>query len=61
MEHDVGKRHVSEIDERPRGILLHRGDDVEKDFGEEDENDVNDPCAFVVDPVSVSVEASRLV
>lgn len=61
VEHEIRKGHVAKIDEGPGSVLLHSGDDVEEDFGEKDENDVDDPGAFVVDPISVGVETCGLV
>lgn len=61
VEHDVRQGHVSEVDEGPGSVLLHGGDDVEQDFGEEDEDDVDDPGTLVVDPVGVGVESGGLV
>ena len=29
VKHDIRKSHVTEIDEGPRGVLLHGGDDIE--------------------------------
>lgn len=61
VEHDVRERHVAQVDKRPRRVLLHGGDHIEQDLGKEDEDDVDDPGALVVDPVGIGVKASGLV
>jgi hypothetical protein len=46
VEHEVGARHVREVDEGPRCFLRHAGHDVKQDLAEEDEDDVDGPRAW---------------
>jgi len=43
VEHEVGGGHVRRVNERPRRLLRHRGQDVVEDFEREDEYDVDHP------------------
>lgn len=46
VEHEVRGGRVRAVDESPGGFLGHAGDDVEEDFADEDEDEVDCPGAW---------------
>lgn len=46
MEHDEANGDVTQIDNGPAEILRHRRPGVDHNFGEEDEDWVNEPRAY---------------
>jgi hypothetical protein len=64
VEHEVGSRHVREVDQGPRCLLRHAWDDIEEDLAEEYEHGVDGPGAWVVSSSEATVrdrpEVSKL-
>ena len=48
VEHEIGPGRVREVDKRPGRLLRHAWDDVKEDLADEDQHEVDYPCACAV-------------
>lgn len=61
VKHEVAAKHVRDVGQGPGCFLRHTGDDVKEDLEADDEDEVDDPGAFCVDPLRVEVGQRGLV
>lgn len=61
VEHEVRSSHVRDVRQCPRCLLRHAWHDIVEDLETHDEDEVDCPCPFGVDPVRVSVGECRAV
>lgn len=61
MEHDVGGKQVPLKYDCPRCVLLYARYAIDEDLANDNEDDMDEPGALVVDPLCVQIGHGRLV
>lgn len=61
MKHDVSDNIIKYIDGSPTNILCDPRDDIDQNLPKADQDHMDDPGTFVINPVRVQIRANTLI
>jgi len=61
VEHQIRPEHVRNVRQCPGCLLRNTRDDIVEDLQAGNDDDVNSPCTFCIDPVGIQVWKSSLI